>query len=109
MATPEHNLSVYLNDHLAGSVAAVELLRHLETAHEGTDLATFATALRADIEVDQAELEELMGRLTIPRGAARRAIAWIAEKAAELKLAVDDSANGALRLFEGVEAVSLGI
>ena len=34
-------LGTYLNDHLAGSVVAVDLLEHLEKAHAGTPLQKF--------------------------------------------------------------------
>ena len=33
------NLATYLNDHLAGAVAALELLEHLEKAHAGAPVA----------------------------------------------------------------------
>src|SRR5438067_2160325 len=36
----EH-IATYLNDHLAGSVVALELLEHLEAAHDNTPLAEF--------------------------------------------------------------------
>jgi hypothetical protein len=105
----ERRLATYLNDHLAGSLAAVELLGHLEAAHRGRPVAGIAAGLRAEIEADQAELKALIAKLGAGRSVARRAAAWLAEKAAELKLAVDDPAGGALRLLESFEAVSLGI
>jgi len=36
----EH-IATYLNDHLAGSVVALELLEHLEAAHDNTPLVEF--------------------------------------------------------------------
>jgi len=103
------NLSVYLNDHLAGSVAALEMLEHLEKAHPDTELALFTKRLRTEIEEDLQELETLMKRLDIVRSSAREVMAWLAEKATEVKLAMDDQAGGQLRLLEVMEAVSLGI
>lgn len=50
-----------------------------------------------------------MTRLEIDHSRPRQAAAWIGEKLAQLKLVIDDSAAGNMRLFEGVEAVSLGI
>src|SRR5205085_7785795 len=61
----DQHLATYLNDHLAGSVVALELLEHLEKAHAGTDVARFVAALRADIEADRGELEALMQRLHV--------------------------------------------
>ena len=102
-------LATYLNDHLAGSVTALELLGHLVEAHAGTAVAGFLVRLRADIEADQEELKSLIGRFGAGTSVARRAAAWLAEKAAELKLRADDPAGGALRLLESLEVVSLGI
>jgi hypothetical protein len=65
------HLSTYLNDHLAGSVAALELLEHLEKAHPGTATAQFAAALRSDIETDRQELVSLMDRMRVRASAAQ--------------------------------------
>ncbi|HEX2277164.1 MAG TPA: hypothetical protein VHN13_08520 [Candidatus Tectomicrobia bacterium] len=103
------HLATYLNDHLAGAVAAIELLTHIEAAHAGTATARFFAELRADVEGDRQELEALMGRLHVTVSRSREVIAFFAEKAAQLKLRLDDSAGGALRLLEVSEAVALGI
>lgn len=104
----EH-VAIYLNDHLAGSVVAIELLEHLETEHAGTDLERFAAALRADIVADRTELESLLKQLDISESPPRKAMAWLAEKMTQLKLRLDDPGGGTLRLFEALEAVQLGI
>ena len=106
--TNEH-LATYLNDHLAGSVAALEVLEKLQAAYEGTELEQFCAELRNDIEADRQELKRLMERLEIPQSGARKAGAWITGKLAELKMRLDDSAHGALRHLESLEAVELGI
>lgn len=102
-------VATYLNDHLAGSSAGLELLEHLESAHAGTQLEGFFAQLRNEVMADRKELESLMSRLGIAQSHARKATAWIAEKMTEVKLWFDDPANGALRLMEGLEALSLGI
>jgi hypothetical protein len=103
------HLATYLNDHLAGSVTAIELLAYLASAYAGSDIAQFATTLREDVIADRKVLEELMERLGVPQSAPRKASAWIVEKMAQLKLRWDDPAGGSFRLFEAMEAVSLGI
>jgi hypothetical protein len=40
------NLSTYLNDHLAGAVAAIDMARHLELLLPDTQAADFFAALR---------------------------------------------------------------
>jgi hypothetical protein len=105
----DKHIATYLNDHLAGSGAALELLEHLETEHAGTDLERFAAELRADVEADRQELEAIMDRLQITESRTRKATGWLAEKASRLKLRLDDLTDGALRLHETLEALSLGI
>ncbi len=102
-------LATYLNDHLAGSVTALELLSSLETDQGDTELAHFASDLRAEIEADQQELEDLMERLQIPKSGPRQVAGWLAEKAAQVKLRLDDSSDGALHLLESLEILVLGI
>jgi hypothetical protein len=103
------HLATYLNDHLAGAVAAVELLGHLERAHAGTPIAPTLADLRAESEADRVTLESLMKRLHVTESRPRKATAWLAERLAWLKLRLDDSGHGVFRLFESLEAVSLGI
>jgi hypothetical protein len=103
------HLSVYLNDHLAGGTAALELLRHLERSHPNTPIAEAATALHGEVTEDHHELERLMRSDGVTPGIGRRMAALLGEKVAELKARVDDPTSGALRLLETLEALSLGI
>jgi hypothetical protein len=102
-------LAIYFNDHLAGSVVAVELLQHLERAYSGQEVQRFAAELRGDIEADRLELQKLMRSLNVAESRARQATAWVAEKMTMIKLRLDDWAGGDFRLFEALEALSLGI
>ncbi len=104
----EH-IATYLNDHLAGSVMAVELMDRIEAAYAGMPVQTLIAELRIEIEADRKELMSIMKRLDISESTARKASAWIAEKFTEVKLRVDDPAAGVLRLFESLEVLSLGI
>src|SRR5437870_5898022 len=106
---PNANIVVYLNDHLAGSVVALELMDHLKKSHAGTAIKDFLVNLRADVLADRAELEALMGRLKISPNARRKAMAWTTEKLAEIKLRLDDPAGGPLYLLEALEAIAIGI
>ena len=103
------HLETYLNDHLAGSVVALELLEHLESAHRDTGVGRFAAELRSDVASDRQVLETLMKRLDVPESPSRKATAWLTEKVTELKLGWDDSGDGLLRLLKAFEALSLGI
>lgn len=103
------HLAVYLNDHLAGGTAALELLRHIERSQPGTPFAREASALHADVSEDHQQLRTVLSRAGVAPSRVRRAAAWLTEKAAELKTSVDDSSDGTLRLLEMFEALSLGI
>lgn len=105
----EPNLATYLNDHLAGSVAALEMLEHLERMHSGTPAAQLAASLQLDILADRQHLEALMARLQINASRPRRAVAWVAGKMTDLKLWLDDPANSGLRQLEILEGLSVGI
>ena len=102
----EH-LATYLNDHLAGSVTALEILDRL--AEEASDLQPFVTGLKRDIEADQQVLVDLMAKLGITQSRFRKAGGWLAERIVEAKLEVDDQSGGLLRRLERLEAVALGI
>src|SRR5215218_6124516 len=98
-------LGTYLNDHLAGATAAIDMLTHLEQ-FVGSGRGRFFALLRADIEADRAELEQFIERLGETRSGVRQAVAWVAEKVARLKLKAD---AGPLHELEAVEAVAIGI
>ena len=106
---PTDRLAIYLQDHMAGSVAAMELLRHLKVIYPGTGMARFFGTLRTEIAADRRELRELMSGLRIPDKRPRKAAAWIAGKFTEIKLRLDDSLRGPLFLLESLDAVGLGI
>jgi hypothetical protein len=105
----DEHLGTYLNDHLAGATAALELLDRLAESYEGSELGRFVAGLRADIEADREELADLVWRLDLGTRRTRQAAAWLAGKAADWKLRLDDRGGGAFRVFEALEALSLGI
>ena len=100
-------LNDYLNDHLAGSVAALELLDRLVTACEGKPLERFFRDLRADIREDQEQLRELTAKLGVEESAIRKAGAWFVEKLSRPTIDLDDASEAGL--FLALEALVLGI
>ena len=105
----KEHLATYLNDHLAGATAALELLEHLESAYAGTAVAHLAAGLRGDITADRQELEAIIRRTGGSRSGLRKAAGWLAERVARFKLWVDDPGGGNLRLLESLEVLALGI
>lgn len=102
-------LATYLNDHLAGSVGALELLEHLADTSVGGEDAAFFRQLRDDIAADQTQLTALLRALGSEESGMRKAAGWLAEKATRLKLRLDDPRDDGLRRFEALEALALGI
>lgn len=106
MASTE--LTTYLNDHLAGSVAAVELLGHLLERDPGTGRDELAR-IGAEIEEDQQTLQRILRNLGGKESPIRKAAAWLTERLGQVKLRLDDTGSGELRVLEALEALELGI
>ncbi|PZR75669.1 MAG: hypothetical protein DLM73_04585 [Chthoniobacterales bacterium] len=103
------DLSSYLNDHLAGSVGALELLDRLIETYEGKPLERFFRDLRGDIQRDQEKLQELIRELGEEESAVRKAGAWVVEKFSRAKISLSDSRAGEMGLFLALESLVLGI
>lgn len=85
-------LAIYLNDHLAGSTAGVELARRLRGSNE--DDPEFGPALAeicTEIEADREALKAAMDRLGVGQSRLKPLAAVLAERLGRLKL------NGRLR------------
>jgi hypothetical protein len=102
-------LATYINDHLAGSVAALELLDDLIAHPAAPDEPAFFIELRDQIVADQDVLRALLRELDSSESAVRKAAGWLVEKVTNLKLRWDDPGHGALRRFEALEGLALGI
>jgi hypothetical protein len=102
-------LTNYLNDHLAGSVGALELLDRLIETYEGKPLGKFFRDLRRDVEHDQEQLKELIQKLGAAESTVRKAGAWIAEKFSRSKIDLGEGSKAELGLFLALEALILGI
>ncbi|PZR73881.1 MAG: hypothetical protein DLM52_10330 [Chthoniobacterales bacterium] len=103
------DLPIYLKDHLAGSVGALDMLDHMIDAHEGKPLEAFLRTLRVDIDADQNELKRLMKHLEVDESAVRNAGAWVAEKFSRVKLRIGDAGDPNLALLQSLESLVLGI
>jgi hypothetical protein len=101
------NLHAYLNDHLAGSVAAVEMLERAIARNEGTETTGTLAELLNEIRADQDVLRTLIDRVGGSENPLKKAGAWLAEKAGRLKL--HDVAEGSLDRLELLETLALGI
>jgi hypothetical protein len=103
------NLSTYLKDHLAGSVAALNMIDHLIDTYEEKPLAQFFRDLRGEIAADQAKLQGLVEKLEKKHNTIRKAGAWIAEKFSRAKIRASESRDGEMGLYLALESLVLGI
>jgi hypothetical protein len=101
-------LSTYLNDHLAGAAAAIELLDHLIKTHEGTPLGKFFEELRSEVLSDEEVLRKLVQRFS-KENALKKVGSWIAVKLGEAKMKVAGENPGEMGLVQALEALVLGI
>ena len=103
------DLATYLNDHLAGSIGALEMLDDLIQEHDDKPLGAFLKTLRGEIESDQEELKRLIAQLGIGESGVRKAGAWVAEKLSRVKLRLGGTGEPSLALLQSLESLSLGI
>jgi hypothetical protein len=79
-------LGIYLNDHLAGSAAGLQLARRAERENRGTPLGDFLATLIPELEEDRAVLQRMLLVLKMPRDTLKQSAAWLMERLARLKL-----------------------
>jgi hypothetical protein len=103
------DLPIYLNDHLAGSIGAMQMIEDLIDTHQGKPLEPFLKDLADDIQSDQRDLKHLMAALGIEESTVRKAGAWVAEKASRVKLRITDVGEPNLALLRSLETLTLSI
>jgi hypothetical protein len=100
-------LKTYLQDHLAGALQAIELLKAMRDHFANEPLGTFASQILAEVEADRDVLARLAKDAGGSAGGVKEWGAWLAEKVSRLKLK-HGSAEG-LGTFEALEFLVLGI
>jgi hypothetical protein len=102
-------LTVYLNDHLAGAAAGIELAEKLRDNNQGTELGKDMIALHRDISEDRDALAELMRHLELERHPVKEAAGWMLEKVSRLRLNPALTGSAELTRLLEAEALSLGV
>ena len=102
-------LDSYLNDHLAGSAAAVELVERIRDNNQGTALATVMEGLYTDIDADRATLQEVMGRVGVARSTPKQLAAKVLETLSRLRLSERVTGGPHFTRLMELETLSLGI
>jgi hypothetical protein len=114
MATPQnvrHDLlGVYLNDHLAGATAGLELARRMAaSAQSESESATVLRGLVTEIAEDRSALLTIMATLEIPVRGYKVFAAWAGEKMGRLKLNGHLLSKSPLSSLEETELLRLGV
>ena len=102
-------LGIYLNDHLAGSVAGRELAARCRSNNRGSSLATYMDKLQRELEEDQAALLDVMRRFGVRPSGPKRAAGWLAEKAGRFKLNGQLTGYSPLSRVLELEGLCLGV
>ncbi len=102
-------LSSYLNDHLAASAAAIELVQKLRAENEGSTLGAFLSGLEPEIEADKVTLETVMDRLGVPPSGVKQLAGKVLEKLSRLRLNDRITGGPAVTQLMELETLSLGI
>jgi hypothetical protein len=103
------DLDSYLNDHLAGSISALELLAHCVEAHKGDALGSFFVEIEREIKTDQEKLRNVMRTLGIEESKVRQAGAWAAEKVGRARLIIAGDDPGSMGLVLTLEGLIMGV
>jgi hypothetical protein len=102
-------LGVYLNDHLAGAAAGVELAEKLAAGGEGTPFGTALAAVAREVKEDKDVLEGLVERLGIGKSPVKQAAGWVFEKVTRLRFNRQLTGSEDLTRLLEVETLSLGV
>jgi hypothetical protein len=106
---PADALKRYLQDHLAGSVAALQLMETLADHERGLPLEQKLRVLHYEVTEEQERLKAILARLESEESSLKRAGAWLTEKLHRARLALVERADPALARLEGLESLALGL
>jgi hypothetical protein len=95
----EKYLRIYLQDHLAGSTAGLELARRVRGANEGTEYGPPLAKIADEIASDKRQLENIIRDLGFGADKLKNIGAWGLEKLGRLKL------NGELTSYSPLSRV----
>ncbi len=92
-------LKIYLNDHLAGATAGVELARRTLRENRGNPVGQYFETFVPELEEDRATVEAILLALGQPQDLLKQGIGWMVEKLGRLKL------NGRLTRYSPLSRV----
>jgi hypothetical protein len=106
---PTDALTRYLQDHLAGSVAALQLMEALADHARGLPLAQKIRGLHDEVAEEQETLKAILARLEGEESSLKQAAAWLTEKVHRARLTLAERTHPALARLEALESLALGL
>ena len=100
-------LETYLNDHVAGATAGLNLARMASDEHRGDEHGAFFGEIASEIKADHDTLQQLVADLGVARSATKTAAAEIGSKMMAPKFVGGD--DDELNAFVTLETLSMGI
>lgn len=104
-----HLIGIYLNDHLGGATAGLELFRRSAKAHRGSETGDTLERLTAEVTQDRDALLSMMRALGVPVRRYKVYAGWAGEKVGRLKLNGHLFDRSPLSSVLELEALCLGV
>ena len=101
-------LHVYLNDHLAGATAGVELVKEASERHDG-ELGAFFAQLADEIISDYNTLTSLMDQMDAHASGAKKVLAKAGSVISESKFSGESMDDPEFGTFLTLETLSIGV
>ena len=102
-------LAIYLNDHLMGASAGLELFRRAAGNHRGTPLGDRLERLTGQVREDRDALLSVARALGVPVRRYKLLVGWAAEKAGRLKPNGHLTSRAPLSDLVELEGLRLGV
>lgn len=105
--TSRDPLGTYLDDHLGGANAGVEMARTLQEAVTGEPDAALLGPIAADVEADLETLRRVVDLVGASGNPVKQAAGWVAEKAH--RVGIDERITGSPHLTRMLQAETLAL
>lgn len=103
-------LAIYVNDHLAGATAGVELARRLRASNEDDpEFGPVLAEVCAEIEADREALQAVMDRLGVNQSRLKPLVAVLGERLGRLKLNGQLRGYSPLSRLDELELLQIGV
>lgn len=102
-------LGIYLNDHLAGSVTGIELVKRVLDNNPQGPIAKQMETMLPVLAEDQRTLERLLEAIGVSQDPLKRTAGWVAEKLGRLKLNGQLTGYSPLSRLIELEGLRLGV